>query len=181
MALTALRTQAGWQRRGCFAPPPPSDSLMPEELSCGKRPKLCTDTVALAHLLQPPAALAGSQGGCSPPHRAAPGCWGHGAGLLYREGAISPPSARTVSLPALGIMSSDRGSSVSLCPAAPASQTLLCRSPDPVRNTSPAVLPGAVQQARALHALIPQLTAPQHTLKKAGAHQLHFLCSLSEL
>lgn len=67
MAVTALRTQAGWQHRGCFIPPPPSDSLMPKELCCGKQPRLCTDTIALARLLQPPAALAGSHRGCSIP------------------------------------------------------------------------------------------------------------------
>lgn len=36
MAVTALGTQAGWQH--CFIPPPPSDVLMQEGLSCGKPP-----------------------------------------------------------------------------------------------------------------------------------------------
>lgn len=151
MAVTALHTRAGWQRRGCFIPPPPSDSLTPAELSCGKRPRLCPR-------MSPPA----PGGSCRLSWRVLPtplsSPWG--AGTLCSNGPTACPG--------------DQCSVVGDPPAPSArppttTQPLLCGSPAPFRSTFPTLLPGAAQQARALHALLPQFTAPQRAL---GEQQL---------
>lgn len=166
MAVTALGTLAGWQRRGCFIPPPSRDSLTPAELSCRQQPRLCTDTIAPVRLLQPPAAIAGSHKG-APCCRAVLGVSGP-QGRSAEQGRDRFPTLHSDGLIACPA-DAGPGTEDSLPPSAwlpTTTSPLLCRSLGPAGGTFHSKLPGAAQQACALHTLLPQFTTPQRALRE---------------